>query len=678
VALKLNVLGWKAQTSPGTPSAAPQPLVQKVVFDGHEFGILFKFFKGANEVLKLPPYSGRFVVQSTNPYHRYWRFSKQVIYDFGKELIEALGDASGGTFVESEESFFRKVTEARTDVKAGAFAEDLKATVFQLERGGVVIVSSYHLGVIAVAKAMGGRYLAPMKAWKIANASPHVVRQNLISELGLRENQVEVAAGFYGMVDENFVPRGNAGATISVLASDMPEAVAKTEEADNEVYLAVTSPLQPTQLTDAQIAALISRYELYDYQHEGVRHLVRNTSSLLADDMGLGKTRQAICAAHILSGLDEGGQVLVACPASLLINWSREIVKSIGADETVSIGAYDPKAKWIIVNYDILADVVPYAHCFKVMILDEAHLLKEPTAQRTRHAFDIASKVPYRALLTGTPILNRESEIHTLLRLSGHAIGAIPLREFEAQFSGDPSFRALLNERINEWMLRRTKDVVLKHLKGKQRQAVYIQITDAQRARYDGINADASILTLPKITMLRRELESFKVEPIVQMVADMNGDDKVLIFCEFKETVSLMRKAFAARGIEYEWMTGDMSGSRRQNAVDRFQDDPHKRVFILITGAGAVGWNLTAANYVFLASLPWTPALASQAEDRAYRNGQLRLVISKIPLVENSIDMNLVAMHQDKQMIAAQVTDPDEAERLAMAEFAEGFERLAA
>lgn len=66
----------------------------------------------------------------------------------------------------------------------------------------------------------------------------------------------------------------------------------------------MTSPLQPSPLTDEQIAELVSRYELYDYQRDGVRHLVRNTSALLADDMGLGKTRQAICAAHILSGLD--------------------------------------------------------------------------------------------------------------------------------------------------------------------------------------------------------------------------------------------------------------------------------------------------------------------------------------------------------------------------------------
>lgn len=677
MALNLKAIGWKSPAQLRRPGEAARPLVRNVVFDGYEFGILFEHFEGSNLILKSAPYSARFQ-RPGMAFHRYWRINRQTVYDFGKDLIAQLSEASLGRFAETEESFYRKLTEARTDIQPGAFTEDLKATIFKLENGGIVVTSTFHLGVVALVKSMGARYLAPMKAWKLANASAMLVRQNLIDELRLRDDQVDIAEGEYGIVDDQFVPGSNKGATIHVLGSDMPEATAAAEEADKEVYLAVTSPLKPTPLSDAVIETLIKRYELYDYQVTGVRHLVRNTSALLADDMGLGKTRQAICAADILSGLDGGGQVLIACPASLLINWSREVQLVAQGDKSFSIGKYDPAAKWIIVNYDILSTIVPFASRFRAMILDEAHMLKEPTSQRTRYAFDIASQVPYRAILTGTPILNRESEIHTLLRLSGHPLGTIPLKEFENQFAGDATFRAHLGERIAEWKLRRTKDVVLKHLKGKQRQVVYMQVTDEQRKRYDSVNADPSILTLPKIGMLRRELEGFKVEPIMQMIADLNHDDKVLVFCEFKETISLFKAALEARDIGFEVLTGDMSGTRRQKSVDRFQEDPLKRVFLLITGAGAVGWNLTAANYVFLCSLPWTPALAAQAEDRAFRNGQLRLVIVKLPLVENTIDMDLVEMHMNKQSIAAEILDPEEAERMAMNSFAEGFQRRAA
>jgi len=77
-----------------------------------------------------------------------------------------------------------------------------------------------------------------------------------------------------------------------------------------------------------------------------------------------------------------------------------------------------------------------------VMIIDEAHRLKEPTAAWTRHGFDIAAKIPNRYLLTGTPVLNRESELHTLLRLSGHPVGKLPLKEFCEQFAGSHGISA--------------------------------------------------------------------------------------------------------------------------------------------------------------------------------------------------------------------------------------------
>ncbi|MCA8050813.1 DEAD/DEAH box helicase [Burkholderia arboris] len=682
MSLKLSALRWDsdvARRAKVGASVAPRPLVEKVVFDGHQFGLLLSHFKGANLIIKQDPYSGRYVNASDHQYYRYWRFSRQSLYDHGEALVEALVAAGNGAVVETVESFFEKLTDARTNPQHDAFTRDLKATVYQLESGGAVIVSTYHPAVVAIAQQMGGRYLGPMKAWKIAHASPIVVRDNLISELRLRDDQVDLAQGVFSIVDDAFVPRGNQGATIKVLASDMPDfpAAADTDH-DNEVYLAVTSPLAPTSLSDDEIRSRIALYQLYDFQKEGVFHLVRNTSALLADDMGLGKSRQAVCAADILSSLVPRAQVLIACPASLLINWSREIALAVPGEESIAVGKYDPSKRWIVINYDRLDEVVPFADRFAVMVLDEAHLLKEPTAQRTRLAFDVAAKVPYRAILTGTPILNRECEIHTLLRLSGHPIGNIDLKAFEEQFAGDAAFRVALSERISEWKLRRTKDLVLKHLKGKQRQARYIEITADERERYDRINGDMGILTLPKITMLRRELESYKVRPIVEMIKDLNGDDKVLLFCEFKENVALFKQALDEVEIGYSVLTGDMSSpTRRQRAIDEFQSDPLKRVFITTTAAGGVGHNLTAANYVFLVSLPWTPGLAAQAEDRAFRNGQLRLVIVLIPLVENTIDMDLVEMHRNKQSIAAEILDPEEAERLAMAEFAAGWRKAA-
>lgn len=675
MALQLKALRWdKRATTEG-----PKPLVEGVVFDGYQFGIRFTHFEGVNLILKADPYQGRYVPTAGHPYYRYWRFTKQALYEHGEDLLRVLLDAGQEQVVETLPAFYQKLASARAAVQPHAFAHDLSATVYQIESGGAVIVSTFHPAVVALAQSMRGRYLSPMRAWKIADATPFMVRENLLRALKLREDQVTIAEGLFGIVDNAFVPQGNDGATIKVLPSAIPDAVMSAEDHDNEVYLAVTSPLAATPYSAADIETLIGKYQLYDYQRDGVRHLVKASSSLLADDMGLGKTRQAVCAADILSGLDAGKQILIACPSDLIINWAREIAMVIPGEKSISQGKYHPEKRWIIVNYEMLHTVVALASKFAVMVVDEAHLLKEPTSLRTRLAFDIAANVPYRAILTGTPILNRESELHTLLRLSGHPLGKIPLKQFQEQFSGDPAFRLELNKRIAEWMLYRTKDQVLKHLKGKKRQARYVELTEADRERYDAINMDGGIPTLAKIGRLRQELEACKVRSVVDMLTTLNGDDKVIVFCEFTDSVALFSEALDAAGIGHCVLTGAIkSRKRRQEIIDEFQQDPLKRVFVATRAAGGVGHNITAANYVVLVSLPWTPGLAAQAEDRAYRNGQERLVIVRIMLAENTIDMDVVAMHKSKKTIAAEILDPEEAERLALAEFAEGFDRKAA
>jgi SNF2 family DNA or RNA helicase len=638
-----------------------KPLLRTVVYDGYDFALLLNYFDGINVVLKA--FQGKYVGQKDSPYFRSWKIRKQIIEQQGDDLLLALLDASDTEFDETYDTFFSKIEAAQTSPTASAFTSELKESIYPLEAGGIALIGSYHPGVVALVKSMQARYLPSMKAWKLANTAPIILKNNLLTTLALREDQVEILDGLYSIVEDAMFKADNNAIPEEGLPPD-------DEEGDNEVYLAVTNPLCPTNFTRAQVDLLLKEYEVYDYQITGVWHLVSNTSALLADDMGLGKTRQSVVAADILHRLqpDIDGKLLIICPASLIINWTREILM-IDPSATIATQKWDDDAKWIVTNYERLADLVPRANRFLTMIIDEAHFLKESTLVRTRLAFDIAAKVPHRFLLTGTPILNRESEIHTLLRLSGHPVGNIPLRKFEEQFAGDANFRRQLNKRISEWMLRRTKDTVLKTLKGKQRQLQYIDATPQQRARYDAIANDPSLLVLPKITKLRQILESIKIDYVLEMIADMQPTDKTLIFCEYKETVSILKKRLADMGIQAVTVIGSDSNTKRQKAVDAFQDNPDVRVFIATKAAG-IGYNLTAANYVIHASLPWTPALRDQAEDRAYRNGQTRLVIVKIPLLENTIDADLWEMLKHKHEIATDILDPEEAEQMAMEAFA--------
>jgi superfamily II DNA or RNA helicase len=655
-------------------------LVEYVIFDGFDFAVKFRYFEGLAEVVKAhcrnkeKRWTTTYFGRKGERYFQYWKFPKAVIEEDAEGFFNHLREVSGKVTKDTFESFVQQFDTARSKIQPAAFTGTIKETIYPLKRGGVALIGSYHPGVVALAKNMGGNYLGAMRAWKLRNTSAIALKNNLMMELSLRDDQVEILDFEYDIVDDAMAQCANDKSFIQTTNNCQEErGGAQDAESEHEVYLAVTSPLKRVPFKQADIAAAVARYGFYDYQEAGFLHLVSQTSALLADDMGLGKSRQAVGAADFLR---QGGKVLVACPASLIINWTREI-QMILPDAKICTQAYDPNAEWVVTNYERLDELLAYADQFVVMITDEAHLLKEAVSKRTRLAFDIASKVPYRFILTGTPILNKESEIHTLLRLSGHPIGDIPLSRFEEEFAGNSGFRAELNKRIKEWMLRRKKSVVLKSLKGKRQQLVYVSPNQQLLSPYLEAANDSSLTTLAKIQKLRTTLEMIKLDAVMEMLTEIGSEDKALVFCEFKESVRELAARLGARGIKCVTLHGEHSTKRRQAAVDAFQDEADVQVFIGTTAAAGVGWNLTAANYVIMASLPWTPALKTQAEDRAYRNGQQRLVIVKIPLMEGTIDNDLWDMLRHKKGIANDILDPEEAANAAMEEFATEWKKAA-
>lgn len=677
MALRLQTLG----RSPANAG----PMVRSVVFDGFDYAIRFAYHAGSASVLRADPFKARYVRERNHRLHEHWRIARQVVENAGIDLITALCTASGRNTSAELPVFEERIRAAAATVQPAAFTADLAYSIYTLELGAVALVGTYHPATVVLARSMRATFLAPMKAWKFAGTSAEMLRENLLRELMLAEHQVRILEGTYGIVDDAFAPRsGTEGASIRTFNNAIPEAGAgATEEHSNELYLAQPAPLAPSGLSSIEIDHWIGRYpSLFDFQQGGVRHLLVQNSALLADDMGLGKSRQAVVAMHIRiqSLAMQGGatQVLIVCPTSLVYNWVKEI-RMVVPDATIATESYREDAQWVVTSYGRLADMVQHAPRFSVMAIDEAHFLKEPTAARTRHAFDVAVHIETRFLLTATPILNRETELHTLLRLSGHPLGNIPLRDFEKRFTGDSAFRAELRQAISKWVLRRKKSLVLKSLKGKQVQPVYVRPTEELRASYDAVANDSTLLPLPKITKLRMLLEQIKVDNVLQMIDELGPEDKFLIFCEYKETVQLFKSRLAARGKGCVTLLGSDSSAKRQRAVDQFQEDEDIDGFAGTTAAAGVGYTMTKANYVFFPSLPWTPALKNQAEDRAYRIGQLRMVVVKIPLVENSIDDDLMQMLGNKEAIAADVLeDPEEAERLARERFAAQFAKKAA
>jgi len=414
------------------------------------------------------------------------------------------------------------------------------------------------------------------------------------------------------------------------------------------MLMAAAKPLQKLTVATQKIKVAAQDHSLLPHQIDGVHHLLGSSSSLLADDMGLGKTRQAIVACIV-----DGRPTMVLCPATLKDNWRREITDRGVPQESVQVlgngRTPDPTKTWWIANFEIAKNCsdIPFSN----LIVDEAHYLKEPSSQRTKDAFRLSAKAERVVLLTATPVLNREEEIWTLLRLGGHPLGQIELRDFRGMHAGSPEARQELGRRLDEWMLRRMKTGTVS-IPGKTRIEPILTPTDSALSEYLAIFRSDKLQAMEKMWKLQVWLEATKRQFIVDTLRDLQANAKAIVFSQYLETVDWYMEQLGPSAVR---LTGAESLKAREIAQKSFQDDPSVRYFITTFKAGGVGLTLTAANYVLMTSRPWTPAEMEQAEDRANRIGQKSLVQVIIPTIPGTIDEQIARVLNDKSELTAEI-----------------------
>jgi hypothetical protein len=424
-------------------------------------------------------------------------------------------------------------------------------------------------------------------------------------------------------------------------------------------------PMEMFSVSEETIQDATVRFGLYDFQPDGVRHLLRYSGALLADDMGLGKTRQSIVAAILARGDKKS---VVVCPASLRFNWQREIIKVCGEDSWVVGQSGEKNSRWWIVSYESVQRVIDENEQFGAMLIDEAQHIKEMSSARTRRTLELGARADRRWLLTGTPVLNDHKELFPLLSISGHPLSQMGPARFAKVFKQKRGNKELA-KRISEWLLRRTKDEVLA-LGQKRESRVHLKLDAPDLFEYRKIFFDKEQTALGKIIGLRRILEEAKLRFISESISDLGKADKAIVFCFYKESVRLLCDSLDEQKIKWVSITGADTPKKRLAAEDAFQSDPKVRICVATIDAAYAGLNLTAANYVYFATLPWTPAKKSQAEDRAYRNGQERDVLVVTPIVLDSIDEQLLELLIYKATIAKDSTERED-DNKQMAEFAE-------
>ena len=400
------------------------------------------------------------------------------------------------------------------------------------------------------------------------------------------------------------------------------------------------------------------------HQKEAIEKLLAYDKFILADDMGLGKTTSTIIAA-LESGVKK---ILIICPASLKLNWEREIKNYSDRPIYICEGKKYEEADFVISNYDIIKNFHDTKEKknsqilksnFDLVIIDEAHYISNVQAQRTKLINDITDKVKKIWLLTGTPITSRPINYYNLLRIVDNPVAqnwmAYVIRYCEGYQFNVGGGRKIWNvqgasnleelrDRISRQVLRRLKTDVL-DLPEKIITPVYLRLyskfyEELMGEYYDWYNkqneSNSISVQFTKLTKVRQVIAEDKVPHTIEIAENIiEQGKKVIIFSNFTEP---LRKIYEHFGKKAVYLDGTTSKPARQKAVDDFQEDEKIMVFCGNIKAAGVGLTLTAGEAVIMNDLSFLPSDHAQAEDRAYRYGQKNCVSVYYPIFENTIE----------------------------------------
>ncbi len=435
--------------------------------------------------------------------------------------------------------------------------------------------------------------------------------------------------------------------------------------------------------------------ELRLYQMEGcawIDFLFRHRfGACLADDMGLGKTVQTIaflCRYFEQRGDSVRGSVLIVLPPSLVFNWQEEFARfapSLEVAECLRKSAWTEaiaNAQIILTTYDRVRLDLPTieSHRFEIVVFDEAHNLKNISAARTKAAAHINRR--FTLCLTGTPVENNASEFYSVMTAAVPGIFGT-LKSFKEYFREAPD-RIL--GRSRPFILRRTKDKILKELPKKEEHELFLEMSPLQKEIYTrtvaevkaevaeayqdrpeqqaGIVALAAILRLRQVCVSPELLGKHLPEPapkfgymadkLEELHAEGHG---ALVFSQFIGGLDQMEAVAKERGIDYLRMDGRTPVSKRKEIVQAFQSGKGPAFFFISLKTGGVGLNLTRANYVFHLDPWWNPAVENQASDRAHRIGQTRSVFVQRLIMQHSIEARMLELKARKAELFRQLVE---------------------
>lgn len=410
----------------------------------------------------------------------------------------------------------------------------------------------------------------------------------------------------------------------------------------------------PEQLADAVNAQPLDlqylKATLRNYQTFGVKYIVHQKKTLLGDDMGLGKTIQAIAA---MSALKAAGKThfMVVCPASVLINWCREIprhstlevTKVHGNDEDALLHWRENGDVCVTTFESISRFKLPERFPISMIVTDEAHYVKNPDTQRTKALLGLLKRTDYTLFMSGTPLENRVEEMCFLVScLQPHTAKSL---ESVKYLSTAEQFR----QQLSPVYLRRTRDDVLQELPDLIEKEQWCTLTPQEQASYYDATMSENFMAMRQVSWNVSDLShSSKAARLLELCNQAKEQNrKVIVFSFFRNTLRQVAQLLGERCMEP--ITGSVSPQRRQEIIDEFGKADSGAVLISQVQAGGTGLNIQSASVIIFCEPQIKPSIENQAIARAYRMGQVRDVLVYRLLADDTIDEQIMEILRTKQ-----------------------------
>jgi superfamily II DNA or RNA helicase len=397
----------------------------------------------------------------------------------------------------------------------------------------------------------------------------------------------------------------------------------------------------------------LMRASLRGYQAFGAKFSLAQGKAILGDEMGLGKSVEALAAMCHLR-LQEEKHFLVVCPASVLVNWAHEIRRHSelmpyrlhGADRQRNSHAWARLGGVAVTTYDSLRSLPnPNGMHLGMLVVDEAHYTKNPTAERTKAVRDWIIRTRRVLFLTGTPMENRVEEFRTLV---GHLRPDLAYRISAIDgLVGAQRFR----QAVAPVYLRRNQSDVLEELPPRLDTEEWVALGGAALITYREAVASGNFMAMRRAAFAPgNPADSAKLSRLLEIVeeAAANGR-KSVVFSFFRDVLGTVASFLGEIAIGP--LTGSVSPVERQRMVDQFTAHPGPAALVSQIQAGGVGLNIQAASVVILTEPQWKPTIEDQAIARCHRMGQVRRVDVHRLLAEDSVDQRMLEILAAKTIL---------------------------